>query len=107
MTFIDTQLFQNRTSSNCKFTGEEFKLILKKVFPYIEVIVITQNEIPEEYTSTIPKYNPKKETSADDYYNKLLKPKIDEAITRICEYRAIVSDMEEDSENSFIWNRYL
>lgn len=30
---IDSWLFENRTAANVKFTGEEFKLILKKLFP--------------------------------------------------------------------------
>lgn len=100
--FVDSRLFQNRTASNRKYTGEQFKLILKKVFPYIEVIVITQNDIPEEYTSTIKKYDPKNDKSVEEYYDKKLKPQIEEAIKRICEYRAIVSDIQEDTDNSYI-----
>ena len=45
---IDSWLFENRTAANFKFTGEEFKLILKKLFPFIEVIVITQNGTDSE-----------------------------------------------------------
>ena len=37
--FIDSKLFENRTAIAGKFTGEEFKIILKKYFPFIEVIV--------------------------------------------------------------------
>ena len=100
--FVDSRLFQNRTASNGKYTGEQFKLILKKVFPYIEVIVITQNDIPEEFTSTIKKYDPKTDKSVEEYYDKVLKKPIDEAIKRILEYRAIVSDIQEDTDNSYI-----
>lgn len=100
--FIDSQLFQNSTASNGKYTGEQFKLILKKLFPYIEVIVITQNEIPEEFTSTIAKYNPKDGGSDDAYYEEILNNQIDEAIKRICEYRAIVSEIKADNDTSYI-----
>ena len=31
--FIDSKLFENRTAIAGKFTGEEFKIILKKYFP--------------------------------------------------------------------------
>ncbi len=96
--FIDSQLFQNSTASNGKYTGEQFKLILKKLFPYIEVIVITQNEISKEFTSTIAKYDPKDGNSADDYYEEAFNKVIDEAIKRICEYRAIVSDINAGSD---------
>ena len=47
--FIDSKLFENRTAIAGKFTGEEFKIILKKYFPFIEVIVITQNDITPDY----------------------------------------------------------
>ena len=47
--FIDSKLFENRNAIAGKFTGEEFKIILRKYFPFIEVIVITQNEIAQEY----------------------------------------------------------
>lgn len=99
---IDSQLFQNSTVTNGKYTGEQFKLILKKIFPYIEVIVITQNEIPDEFTSTIAKYNPKKGQSADEYYGKVLNIQIDEAIKRVCEYRAILADIKSDPDTSYI-----
>lgn len=32
--FIDSKLFENRNAIAGKFTGEEFKIILKKYFPY-------------------------------------------------------------------------
>lgn len=99
---IDSQLFQNSNASNGKYTGEQFKLILKKVFPYIEVIVITQNEIHAEFTSTIAKYNPKFEESADEYYERVFNEQIGNAITRICEYRSIVSEIKADSDTSYI-----
>ena len=46
--FIDSKLFENRTAIAGKFTGEEFKIILKKYFPFIEVIVITTGSCNEE-----------------------------------------------------------
>ena len=42
---IDSRLFEN-DNIRCKgkFSGEEFRMILRKVFPFIEVLVISQNE---------------------------------------------------------------
>ena len=40
---VDSWLFENHTVTGGKITGEEFKLVLKKFFPFIEVVVITQN----------------------------------------------------------------
>ena len=52
---IDSRLFENRTATGGKFTGEEFKLVLQKFYPYIEVIVITQNEM-DACLDMVPKY---------------------------------------------------
>lgn len=41
---IDSRLFENSSANDGKFSGEEFKIILRKQFPFIEVIVITQTE---------------------------------------------------------------
>lgn len=101
---IDSQLFENSKAVNGKYTGEDFKLILKKVFPYIEVIVITQNPITSEFASTIPKYSQDMHESADDYYNKLSEL-VDIAIRNVCEYREIMNGLEyEDDKTCIIEN---
>lgn len=69
--FIDSKLFENRTAIAGKFTGEEFKIILKKYFPFIEVIVITQNDIAPDY-ETISKYDPKCGKTPVEYYDEKL-----------------------------------
>lgn len=99
---IDSTLFQNSTAANGKYTGEQFKLILRKIFPYIEVIVITQNEITGEFSSTIPKFNPRKDNSAEAYYSKLLPTKIEPAIKSICEYRDIITEIKPDTNTSML-----
>lgn len=95
--FIDSKLFENRTAMEGKFTGEEFKIILKKYFPFIEVIVITQNDIAEEY-ETMAKYNPAKGESAETYYNNVIPKKMETAIRNICELRKIAQDMKQNSK---------
>ena len=53
---IDSRLFEN-DSIKCKgkFSGEEFRMILRKVFPFIEVLVISQNGENKDF-EIIPKY---------------------------------------------------
>lgn len=102
---IDSRLFQNQSASNGKYTGEQFKLILKKLFPYIEVIVITQNDIPTEYPFTISKYSSKQNESEENYYKRLFESKIGEAIKVVCEYRIIASEMKPDYEISYLVER--
>ena len=79
-----------------KFTGEEFKIILKKYFPFIEVIVITQNEIAPDY-ETISKYDPKCGKTPVEYYDEKLPPILDQCIRNIFEVRKITSELQKNT----------
>ncbi len=92
---IDSKLFENNNANQGKFTGEEFKIILKKYFPFIEVIVITQNAIEPGY-ETISKYDSRKHKDVKEYYDEVLSPKIKDAIKNICEFRKIASVIEKN-----------
>ena len=92
---IDSKLFQNNNVNSGKFTGEEFKLILKKVFPFIEVIIITQNEIDGEIEK-VPKFNSKEQNCSKKDYDEHLLPLIDESIKKIIETRKIFEIMEKN-----------
>ena len=85
---IDSWLFENRSVTGGKFTGEEFKLVLKKFYPFIEVIVITQNEM-EPDIEKIAKYDKGCGKTASDYYASLLPTLIDSAVARIHQYRLL------------------
>ena len=85
---IDSKLFENKNADSGKFTGEEFKLILKKVFPFIEVIIITQNEIDGEIEK-VPKFNSKEQNCSKKHYDEHLLPLIDKSIKKIIETRKI------------------
>ncbi len=93
---IDSRLFENSHVANRKFTGEEFKLILKKVYPFVEVIVISQagetiqEQIISKYKST---YN---SSTAEKYYEENLVPEIERAIKNITAYNAIIKKLEEN-----------
>lgn len=92
---IDSKLFENDNVNSSKFTGEEFKMILKKIFPFIEVIVITQNELEEEY-GTIRKYNAKLAIPPQEYYSKYLKNVLDKAVNNILIYRNIANKIKSN-----------
>lgn len=85
---IDSWLFENRTAANAKFTGEEFKLILKKLFPFIEVIVITQNGTDSNIRK-IAKYDKSLAESASEYYASKLPKIINQAVSDIQQYRLL------------------
>lgn len=85
---IDSWLFENRTATGGKFTGEEFKLVLKKFFPFIEVIVITQNGTETEITK-VAKYDKSCGKTASGYYSAVLPKYFDAAVANIHQYRLI------------------
>ena len=99
---IDSWLFENRTATNVKFTGEEFKLILKKLFPFIEVIVITQNGTDSEIRK-IAKYDKSFGDSASEYYDSKLPTIINKAVSDIKQYR-ILADLVKKND---IWEDVL
>ena len=54
--FLDSMLFENGNVQDNKISGEELGLIIKKIFPFKEIIVITQYQDKMEY-SALKKYN--------------------------------------------------
>lgn len=90
---IDSRLFENRTATMGKFSGEEFKIVLKKLFPFIEVIVITQNG-EDSAVKTISKYDINCRKNANKYYDEVLSPYLDEAIDLILVYRRLAERLQ-------------
>ena len=93
---IDSRLFEFSKNGN-KFSGEDFKIILKKIFPFIEVIVISQNEISQGY-QTIKKYKKNNKQTPIEYYNQNIPQVLDKAVSSVIEARQIVERMSK-SEN--------
>ena len=93
--FIDSLLFENKTAKSQKFTGEEFKFILRKFYPFIEVIVITQNKV-EDGVAHILKYDKVLGRSASEYYAKELPKIIDQAVKNIRQYRVLATHVEKN-----------
>lgn len=89
---IDSMLFENSEVVSGKFSGEEFKIILKKYYPFIEVIVITQNE-PEVSMGTISKYDKSWSGNASQYYQQVLPNLIEKAYSNIEKYRSIAAKL--------------
>jgi hypothetical protein len=91
--FIDSRLFENRTITSGKFSGEEFKIILRKYYPFIEVIVITQNGA-DSGIETISKYDSNCGKTASEYYSDYLPPYIEKAINNILVYRRLAERLK-------------
>lgn len=99
---VDSWLFENRTATGGKFTGEEFKLILKKLFPFIEVIVITQNDASGEIDK-IAKYDRNFVQSATEYYSSVLPQSFNAAVANIKQYW-LLSEIVKQND---IWEEVL
>lgn len=93
---IDSRLFEN-DSVKCKgkFSGEEFRMLLRKVFPFIEVLVISQNGKDDDF-EIIPKYRSGSSETSKEYYERVLKNKIDESIRRVITFRNIAKKLENN-----------
>ncbi len=91
---IDSMLFQNANLSNQKLTGEEFEIILRKVFPFKEVIVVTQNDIDEDYR-VIKKFDTSLGGNSKDFFEREWKPILDKAVERVKLCRKLLKRIEE------------
>ena len=91
---IDSLLFENANLSNQKLTGEEFEIILRKVFPFKEVIVVTQNDIDEAYR-VIKKFDTSSGEASKAFFEKEWKPILDKAVERVKLCRKLLKRIEE------------
>ncbi|MGL4508852.1 hypothetical protein [Cetobacterium sp.] len=93
---IDSNLFENGNTTDKLFTGEEFRVILKQIYPYIETIVITQNAPNLEY-GIISKFNDDGNDEFEKFYNSNLKPLLDQKIRDILVSRELTKRINEKS----------
>lgn len=88
---IDLRLFEN-SNVITKFSGEEFKMILKKIFPYKEVLVVTQNYI-KDGMGTLSKFDSKTALNKKNFYDLSWRPKIEEMIENVLIFYNLSSEM--------------
>lgn len=93
---LDSQLFEHGAVNGKKFKGEELKLAINRFYPFIEVIIITQN--PPEYASiTLSKYKHDIKNSPSQYYSNNVPPQIKKAIDNISMNRSIMHSISENN----------
>lgn len=93
---IDSRLFEEANAGS-KFSGEEFRIILSKLLPYIEVIIISQNTLDIKW-SVVEKCKGAREYSqAKQYYDKNLMLMLDEKCTIVNETRKIIKRLDTDN----------
>lgn len=93
---IDSKLFEEADLGSGMFTGEEFRVILNKLFPYIEVIVISQNILPitQGVVEKCKKFKNYEEIKA--YYDEKLLAKLNERVDIVRETRQIVARLRNE-----------
>lgn len=90
---IDSRLFENSTkSTNSRYKGEELELLLRKVRPYTEVIIVSQKKITPKQ-NIVPKYSVNSDSTFADCkekYNKELP--LDEKIRSVIGIRVALRE---------------
>ena len=92
---IDSRLFQEANAGS-KFTGEEFRIILSKILPYIEVIVISQNALDVKWSVVEKCKGNRTYGELEKYYNEKLKPLINEKMSIVDETQKLIVRIETD-----------
>ena len=93
---IDSRLFEDSRVINGKFTGQEFKLLLNKTLPFIEVLLISQN-IDNNELGFIKKFdNRNGNTDENVFYDRKLKNEITEAIERLNKVHRIYDQLKKN-----------
>ena len=91
--FLDSMLFENSTVRDNKISGEELGLIIKKIFPFKEIIVITQYQEKMEY-STLKKFNSNTyDCDSDLFFNENWDKVIEKATENIILNRNILKNI--------------
>lgn len=101
---IDSRLFKNN-NSNYHYKGEEIELLIRQIFPFKEVIIVTQNTMDSKY-DIVKKYDSKSENDEEkafEYYKKYLLPII------LTKSRAIVScrTSAEEFKGNSTWDDFV
>ena len=103
---IDSKLFEDATAGEKRYTGEEFRIIINKVFPYTEVIVITQNKLDIEWHIVEKCKSFRTYDEAMEYYEKELRPVLETSLRRIIDSRKIINKLEvEDTLDRVLLER--
>ncbi|MDL9993966.1 hypothetical protein [Bacillus stercoris] len=98
---IDSRLFENESSTLSKFTGEQFKIILRQILPFIKTIVISQNASSSD-SLTVKKFQAtgfnNNIKASQKYYAEELAEKLYINILATIEEFEVISQLEVDNE---------
>ncbi len=94
---IDNHLFEERSAGSGKFSGKQFKVILRKLLPFVEVIIITQDELLVG-NNIIHKFSGRHGENTDAYYHEHLDYILDNAIKEVLEFETLADDLRQSTD---------
>ncbi len=94
---IDNHLFEERSAGSGKFSGKQFKVILRKLLPFVEVIIITQDDLLIG-DNIIHKFSGRHGEDTDLYYGEHLDIILDTAIKEVLEFEALADDLKQSTD---------
>ena len=95
--FLDSMLFENNAVDGNKLSGEELGFIIKKMFPFKEILVITQFQEKSEFSS-LKKYNSKTfGTCPDNFFKQYWEETILKASHNIVQNRKILERLSSEN----------
>lgn len=94
---IDNHLFEECTIGTSRFSGKQFKIILRKILPYVEVIVITQDKTLAG-ENVISKFSGSNVEDAPKYYKENLAPCLDKAIKEVLDFENLADDLIQSKD---------
>lgn len=94
---IDNHLFEERSAGSGKFSGKQFKVILRKIFPFVEVLIITQDELLVG-DNIIHKFSGRNGENPDVYYKEHLDNILDGAIKEVLEFESLAEDLKQSTD---------
>lgn len=95
--FLDSMLFENNGVNGNKLSGEELGFIIKKIFPYKEILVITQYQNNSEFSS-LKKYNSNTfGASPSEFFKQYWEDTILQASHNIVQNRRILEKLSSEN----------
>lgn len=94
---IDNHLFEEHTADAGKFSGKQFKVILRKIFPFVVVLIITQDEALIG-DNIIHKFSGRHGEDPESYYKKYLDHILDTAIKEVLEFEDLACDLKKSTD---------
>jgi len=94
---IDNHLFEERSAGSGKFSGKQFKVILRKLLPFVEVLIITQDKLLVG-NNILHKFSGRHGENTDAYYHEQLDGILDAAIKEVLEFETLADDLRQSTD---------